>query len=319
MDKKLLSCVIPCYRSQNTILKVVDEIERTVTTREGYDYEIILVNDCSPDDVWNVISDLSQKNNHVTAINLAKNFGQHSALLAGYNHCSGDYVISLDDDGQTPANELYKLVDKADEGYDVVYASYGEVHQNLFRRLGSDFAKAMSDYMFDIPKNDNRGSSYYIARKFIIDEMIKYKNPYPYMAGLILRVTRNIGIVFVEHRDRMEGISGYSFRGLVNLWLNGFTAFSVKPLRIGSYVGFTSSLIGVLFALYIVINKLFFNPGIQTGWSSIISVIMIIGGIIMIMLGLIGEYVGRIYICINNSPQYVIKEIKSRKNHNTIN
>ncbi len=318
-NKKLLSFVIPCYRSQNTILKVVDEIEQTVATREGYNYEIILVNDCSPDDVWNVISDLSQKNSHVTAINLAKNFGQHSALLAGYNHCSGDYIISLDDDGQTPADELYKLVDKLEEGYDVVYASYGEVHQNLFRRLGSDFAKAMSDYMFDIPKNNNHGSSYYIAKKFVIEEMIKYKNPYPYMGGLVLRVTRNIGFVFVEHRNRMEGKSGYSLKGLVNLWLNGFTAFSVKPLRIGSYIGFFSSLIGVLFAIYIVINKLFFHPEIQTGWSSIVSVIMFIGGIIMIMLGLIGEYVGRIYICINNSPQYVIKDIKSQNQANKLN
>ena len=314
MDKKLLSFVIPCYRSQNTILKVVDEIERTVKTRDGYDYEIILVNDCSPDNVWSVIADLAKRNSRVTAINLAKNFGQHSALLAGYNHCSGDYVISLDDDGQTPADELYKLVDKLDEGFDVVYASYGEVHQNIIRRLGSNFAKAMSDYMFDIKGDKNHGSSYYIAKKFIIDEMIKYKNPYPYMGGLILRVTRNIGFVFVTHRDRMEGRSGYSFKGLVNLWLNGFTAFSVKPLRIGSYVGFLSSILGILYAIYIIIKKLFINPDLQTGWSSIISVVMIIGGIIMLMLGLIGEYIGRIYICINNSPQYVIKEIETQKN-----
>lgn len=314
MDKKLLSFVIPCYRSQNTILKVVDEIERTVKTRDGYDYEIILVNDCSPDNVWSVIADLARRNSRVTAINLAKNFGQHSALLAGYNHCSGDYVISLDDDGQTPADELYKLVDKLDEGFDVVYASYGEVHQNIIRRLGSNFAKAMSDYMFDIKGDKNHGSSYYIAKKFIIDEMIKYKNPYPYMGGLILRVTRNIGFVFVTHRDRMEGRSGYSFKGLVNLWLNGFTAFSVKPLRIGSYIGFLSSILGILYAIYIIIKKLFINPDLQTGWSSIISVIMIIGGIIMLMLGLIGEYIGRIYICINNSPQYVIKEIETQKN-----
>lgn len=309
-----LSFVIPCYRSQNTILKVVEEIERTVKTRDGYDYEIILVNDCSPDNVWSVIADLARRNSRVTAINLAKNFGQHSALLAGYNHCSGDYVISLDDDGQTPADELYKLVDKLDEGFDVVYASYGEVHQNIIRRLGSNFAKAMSDYMFDIKGDKNHGSSYYIAKKFIIDEMIKYKNPYPYMGGLILRVTRNIGFVFVTHRDRMEGRSGYSFKGLVNLWLNGFTAFSVKPLRIGSYVGFLSSILGILYAIYIIIKKLFINPDLQTGWSSIISVIMIIGGIIMLMLGLIGEYIGRIYICINNSPQYVIKEIETQKN-----
>ena len=315
-QKKLISFVIPCYRSQNTILKVVDEVERTVRTREDFDYEIILVNDCSPDNVWSVIADLAERNSRVTGINLAKNFGQHSALLAGYNHCRGDYVISLDDDGQTPADEMFKLVDKLEEGFDVVYASYGEVHQNLVRRLGSKFAKAMSDYMFDIKGSKDQGSSYYIARKFIIDEMVRYKNPYPYMGGLVLRVTRNIGFVFVEHRSRLEGRSGYSMKGLINLWLNGFTAFSVKPLRLGSYMGFITAAAGILFAIYTIIKKLFIEPGLQAGWSSVISVMMIIGGVIMIMLGLIGEYIGRIYICINNSPQYVIKEIRSQRPEN---
>ncbi|MBO6231127.1 MAG: glycosyltransferase family 2 protein [Ruminiclostridium sp.] len=311
MEKNtLLSFVIPCYRSQNTILKVVDEIERTVKTRDGYDYEIILVNDCSPDNVWSVISDLAKKNDHVTGIDLAKNFGQHSALLAGYNNCNGEFVISLDDDGQTPADEFYKLLDELNKGYDVVYATYGEVHQNVIRKLGSKFAKAMSDYMFDIKGEKRQGSSYYIARKFIIEEMIKYKNPYPYMAGLVLRATRNISVVPVTHRDRLEGRSGYSFKGLVNLWLNGFTAFSVKPLRLGSYVGFFTAAAGILYTIYIIIKKLFFHPEMEAGWSSTVSIMMVIGGVIMIMLGLIGEYIGRIYICINNSPQYVIREIR---------
>lgn len=313
MGTKKLSFVIPCYRSENTITKVVNEIEETVVKREGFDYEIILVNDCSPDGVWNVISKLADSDEKVTGINLSKNFGQHSALLAGYHYCTGDYVVSLDDDGQTPADEVYKLVDKLEEGYDLVYASYGEVHQNPIRRIGSKFAKAMSDYMFDIKGDKNQGSSYYIAKKFIIDELIKYENPYPYMGGLHLRVTRNMGFVFVQHRDRMEGQSGYSFKGLVNLWLNGFTAFSVKPLRLGSYTGFFFACLGFLYAIITIIRKLFITPGMEAGWSSIISVLLIIGGIIMIMLGLIGEYVGRIYICINNSPQYVIKEIKGRE------
>jgi len=315
-DKKMLSFVIPCYRSQNTVTKVVDEIEKTIVTREGFDYEIILVNDCSPDNVWSVISGLAKNNPRITGINLSKNFGQHSALLAGYKCCTGDYVISLDDDGQTPADEMYKLIDKLEEGFDVVYASYGEVKQNLIRRIGSRFAKAMSDYMFDIKGDKNQGSSYYIAKKYVIDEMINYKNPYPYMGGLILRVTRNIGFVFVSHRSRLEGKSGYSFRGLVNLWLNGFTAFSVKPLRLGSYAGFFTAACGMIFAFYVVLKKLFFSPNMEAGWSSTVSVIMIIGGIIMVMLGLIGEYIGRIYICINNSPQYVVKEIITHRKEN---
>lgn len=314
MEKeKKLSFVIPCYRSENTVLKVVDEIEKTVVTRPGFSYEIILVNDGSPDNVWDVIKNRSESDEHVIGINLAKNFGQHSALLAGYNQCTGDYIISLDDDGQTPADECYLLVDELEKGYDLVYASYGKAHQNLYRRMGSRFAKAMSDYMFDIKGDDRQGSSYYIARKFIIEEMIKYKNPYPYMAGLILRTTRNIGFVHVNHRDRLEGQSSYSLKGLISLWMNGFTAFSVKPLQIGTYVGFVFSVLGFIFAIITVIRKLFINPQMEAGWSSIISIMLVVGGIIMIMLGLIGEYVGRIYICINNSPQFVIREISGTK------
>lgn len=308
-----ISFVIPCYRSQNTIEKVVDEIRNTVLLRDGYDYEIILVNDSSPDDVWSVIKKLSGKDNKVIGINLAKNFGQHSALLAGYNHCTGDLVISLDDDGQTPAEDLYKLVDEINKGYDLVYASYPEVHQKLFRRLGSRFAKAMSDYMFDIKGDKRSGSSYFIARKFVIDEITKYKNAYPYMAGLVLRTTRNLGFVEIKQRDRIEGQSGYSLKGLISLWMNGFTAFSVKPLRIGSYTGFFFAFVGFIYAIITIIRKLFISPNMEAGWSSTISVILIVGGIIMVMLGLIGEYIGRIYICINNSPQYVIKEITNYK------
>ena len=312
MSNKKLSFVIPCYKSENTIKIVVDEITKTVATREGFDYEIILVNDCSPDNVWDSICKLVEADDNIVGINLAKNFGQHSALLAGYHQCTGDYVISLDDDGQTPADELYKLVDKLEEGFDLVYASYGETHQNIIRRMGSKFAKAMSDYMFDIKGDKNQGSSYYIARKFVIDEMIKYHNPYPYMGGLVLRVTRNIGFVFVTHRDRMEGRSGYSFKGLVNLWLNGFTAFSVKPLRIGSYIGVFFAMMGFIYAIITIIRKIFITPEMNAGWSSTISAILIVGGVIMLMLGLIGEYVGRIYICINDSPQFVIKEIRGK-------
>lgn len=308
-DVRKISFVIPCYRSENTISIVVNEVIESVGKRNGFDYEILLVNDGSPDNVWSVIESLSKNNDKIIGINLAKNFGQHSALLAGYNNCSGDLVVSLDDDGQTPIDELYTLVDELDKGFDVVCASYDEVHQNLFRKMGSKFAKAMSNYVFDLKGDDRQASSYYIAKKFIIEEMIKYTNPYPYIAGLLLRTTRNIGFVFIHQRDRYEGKSGYSFKSLVSLWLNGFTAFSVKPLQFSTYIGFFTACIGFIFAFITIIRKLFINPNIEAGWSSIIAIVLFIGGIIMIMLGMIGEYIGRIYICINNSPQFVIKQI----------
>ena len=309
-EMKKISFVIPCYRSEKTILLVVDEIERTMVKKSQLEYEIILVNDGSPDNVWEVISTKAKSSECIIGINLAKNFGQHSALMAGYNQCTGDCVVSLDDDGQTPACEVFRLIDELEKGYDVVYASYPENHQNAFRRLGSVMAKKMSDYMFDI-KDDRKGSSYFVARKFIIDEVIKYEHSYPYISGLVLRTTRNIGVVSIQHRDRINGVSGYNLKSLISLWLNGFTAFSVKPLELCAYAGFGMAGLGFVYVLYIIIKRII-TPTIVEGWSSLIAINLIVGGIIMIMLGLIGEYIGRIYICINNSPQYVIKEISKK-------
>jgi len=311
MNRKL-SFVIPCYRSENTVMTVVDEIENTVSHRPEYDYEIILVNDGSPDSVWNVISERAKADDKVIGINLSKNFGQHSALMAGYNNVSGDIVVSLDDDGQTPACDVFKLIDELDKGYDIVYAQYPETHQSWFRRLGSDFTKKVTDYLFDIKGEKRKGSSYFVAKRYLIDEMVKYKNAYPYLAGLVLRSTRNISVVNIEHRSRIEGQSGYSINKLLALWLNGFTAFSIKPLKLGTYCGFFLAALGFVFALVTIIRKLFITPMMEAGWSSIISIMLVVGGVVLIMLGLMGEYIGRIYICINKSPQYVIKDFVKR-------
>ena len=302
------SFVIPCYRSEKTITTVVDEIKSEMASkRPGDSYEIVLVNDCSPDGVWDVIEKLAETENNVIGINLAKNFGQHSALLAGYGKCSGEYVVSLDDDGQAPLDALNDLIAKMEEGYDVVYAYYHEIKQNLFRRFGSWMAGMMGKFMLDPPK-DMKGSSFYIARGFVIKEMCKYKNAYPYLVGLVLRVTRKIAWVETNHRSRLEGTSGYSFARLLGLWLNGFTAFSVKPLRVSTFLGMFFAVLGFIYAIVIVVQKCLGIIGVA-GWSSIIALMLIIGGCVLVMLGLIGEYVGRIYICINDSPQYVIKEI----------
>lgn len=306
-NRKRLSFVIPCYRSEDTITAVVDEIGETVQTREGYDYEIILVNDGSPDGVWNVIEKMAENDYHIVGINLSKNFGQQCALMAGYHHCSGDYIISLDDDGQAPASGLYALLDKLEEGYDVVYASYETHRKHWFRKLGAEFASRTSDYIFE--QKLPRGSTFYVMRKFIAQEMLHYRNPYPYPFGLVLRITRKIGLVPLEHRNRISGSSGYTLKALIFLWVNSFTAFSIKPLRIGSYCGFFLSCIGFLFAVVTILRKLFFEPNMVAGWSSIISILLIVGGMILLMLGLIGEYIGRIYICLNDSPQFVVRDI----------
>lgn len=301
-----LSYVIPCYRSSQTIGTVVEEIERTMETQSQYTYEIILVNDCSPDDLWSTLSNLAKTKPNVIAVNLAKNFGQHAALMAGYRYATGDVILSLDDDGQTPADEAMKLVDKINEGYDVVYARYKRNMESAFRRFGSWVNLKMAEYMLKKPKGIAI-QSYFAAKRFIIEEILKYEHAYPYIFGLIFRTTQNVTNVEVTHRSREVGDSGYTLTKLIGLWMNGFTAFSVKPLRIATLVGASSAFLGFAYGIWSIINK-FLDPSIPLGYSSIISLIIFFGGLIMLMLGLIGEYIGRIYICLNRSPQYVIKE-----------
>lgn len=304
--KKTVSFVIPCYRSEHTLENVVAEIHKTLKDMEQYDYEIILVNDCSPDGTWAVIRRICQENNRIRGINFAKNFGQHAALMAGLRQSSGDYVVCLDDDGQTPADEVGKLLGKLEEGYDAVYASYAHKQHSLFRNLGSKVNELMTRIMLEKPRQLYI-SSYFAVRRFVVEDMVRYENSYPYVIGLVLRATKNIINVEVSHRERQEGSSGYNLKKLLGLWFNGFTAFSVKPLRIATCIGCLSAAVGFLYGLYTIIKRMV-NPQVPMGFSSTMAAIVFFGGMIMIMLGLIGEYIGRIYISLNNSPQYVIRE-----------
>lgn len=300
-----LSFVIPCYCSEKTVPIVLDELIDSIPA--GISYEIICVNDCSPDDTFHALADYAKLHNCVSVIDLAKNVGQHNALMAGYRQSRGKIVITLEDDGQSPPAEYQKLVDALKDDMDVVYARYGLKKQALFRNLGSRFAGVMGRAMMGSPKGVE-GSSFFAAKRFVIDEITKYENPYTFVHGLILRATSKIGDVAMEHRPRTEGKSGYSFKKLVSLWLNGFTSFSVKPLRLASVVGVIVALIGFAYGIFTIIQKILF-PDILEGYSSTIAVILFIGGINMMMLGMLGEYVGRIFISINNAPQYVIKKI----------
>lgn len=305
-EMKKISFVIPCYRSEKTLIHVVAEIEDTMKSLEQYSYEVILVNDCSPDDTFGTIKKLCEEYPNVKGISLAKNFGQHSALMAGLRFSTGDYVVCLDDDGQTPADEVGKLLDKLEEGFDAVYAKYDHKQHSTFRNLGSKVNELMTRVMLGKP-SDLYISSYFAVKRFIVDDMIRYENSYPYVIGLVLRATKRITNVNVNHREREEGTSGYTLKKLLGLWFNGFTAFSVKPLRIATGLGGFSAIVGFLYGFYTIIKRLV-NPDVPMGFSSTMAAIVFFGGMIMLMLGLIGEYIGRIYICLNNSPQYVIRE-----------
>ncbi|MBQ4198359.1 MAG: glycosyltransferase family 2 protein [Kiritimatiellae bacterium] len=301
-----LSFVIPCYRSEKTIAAVVGEIKSVVETRKEYDYEIVMVSDHSPDNVYNVIEAMCRCDpQHLKGLELARNFGQQSALMAGYAASGGDVIISLDDDGQSPVDAIYSLVDRLREDADVVIGSYEAKKHNVFRNLGSWVNSLMTTWLLDKPM-DIQMTSFFAMRRFVADAVLSYEGPYPYLGGLLFRVTRNIVNVPVKHRARAEGASGYTFAKLLGLWLNGFTAFSVKPLRLASWAGFICAAMGFFYGFWTVINKLFINNDAPIGYSSVMSAVLFIGGTIMLILGLIGEYIGRIYISINKSPQYVI-------------
>ncbi len=246
--KTLVSFVIPCYRSAHTLPGVIDEIKGTMKKLNAYDYEVVLINDCSPDDTFEIIKGLCKENDNITGINLAKNFGQHSALMAGFHYVKGDIVICLDDDGQTPADEAGKLIERIEQGADVVYAKYNHKHHSGFRNWGSHVNELMTRVMLGKPK-ELYISSYFAARKFIVEEMKRYTYAYPYVIGLVLRSTKNIVNAEVEHRDRIEGTSGYTIGKLFTLWFNGFTAFSVKPLRIATVTGAVCALAGFLYGI----------------------------------------------------------------------
>lgn len=301
-----ISFVIPCYRSEHTIEAVVAEIMDTMEGLAAYDYDIFLVNDCSPDNTFAVIKRICEKHDNVTGISLAKNFGQHAALMAGLRKSDGDIVVCLDDDGQTPADEVGSLIDAVEQGSDVVYASYDSKQHSAFRNFGSHINDIMTRVMLGKPK-ELQLTSYFAAKRFVVDSMLQYEQSYPYVIGLVLRATKNITNVPVKHRKREVGSSGYTMRKLLSLWFNGFTAFSIFPLRIATAAGAFFAAAGFLYGIYTIIKRLV-NPAVPMGFSSLMAAIVFFGGMLMIMLGLIGEYIGRIYICINRSPQYVIRE-----------
>ncbi len=310
---KTVSFVIPCYRSGETLPGVIGEIKEKMEHMAGYTYEVILVNDCSPDQTFETIRKLCRENSNITGINLAKNFGQHSALMAGFHYAKGDVIVCLDDDGQTPADEADKLIRAVEDGADVAYAKYSHKHHSGFRNWGSHINELMTRVMLGKPK-ELYVSSYFAAKRFVIDEVVQYEYAYPYVIGLVLRTTKNIVNVEVTHRDRWAGESGYTIGKLLSLWFNGFTAFSVKPLRIATVSGAVCAGVGFLYGIYTIIKKIFINPpGLVTGFSALMSVLVFMGGMLMLMMGIVGEYIGRMYISMNKSPQYVIREVVSKE------
>lgn len=301
-----ISIVIPVYNAEATIGRLVRTLLTEFTVHR---LQVVLVNDGSRDDSHHVCLDLCRDHPQtVTYLKLAKNFGEHNAVMAGLHHASGDYVVIMDDDFQNPPEEVGKLVAEAKRGgFDVVYTTFSEKRHATWRNLGSAFTDRAAVWLLEKPR-ELYLSSFKCLSRFLVEQVLAYRGPSPYLDGLILRATRNIGTVTVEHRERAVGQSGYTLRKLIRLWLAMFVNFSVLPLRFSAVLGFCISGFGLLMGVWSFLEKLF-SPRVPTGWPMLYITVAIFSGIQLVMLGLLGEYVGRVLLEVNRTPQFVVREI----------
>ncbi len=302
-----LSFVVPLYFSADTIRPLVKTIE-TLLVEGGH--ELILVNDGSGDATLAVCRELVREARiPITLINHSRNFGEHNAVLTGYRHARGGHVVNIDDDGQNPPAEAVRLWQYArDQGLDAAYGCYSTKKHSLWRNLGSAFTNRMSDHMLDKPAGFYL-SSFRCVSAFIAKEISAHAGPYPYIDGLILQVTQNIGSLEVRHEERHAGESGYTLRRLLRLWVSTFVNFSIMPLRLATLLGLVMALAG-LFGLVIVFYLYWTGHGPAYGWGSLMAALLLLSGTQLVMLGLIGEYIGRMYLAVNRRPQSVVRNVE---------
>ena len=303
----IVSVAIPCYKSSKTIRNVVDEIRKEFSLRSDYDYQIILVNDYPFDSTFNEIRGLCKEDKKIVGINLSKNYGQTSAKMAAINYCKGDVLVYMDDDGQHPTEHIFDLVEKVLEGYDAVYAYFAQKKHNKFKQITSNINSKILEINGSKPKGIHISSFYAISR-FAVDSYKEYKSPFPSMGGFLNSIAGKSTEIELPHRPRLQGSSNYTLKKLLKLWFTGFTNFSIVPLRIITVLGIIVSVIGVVSGIAVVIHKLIV-PTLSAGYTSTIAVLLFLGGLILFVLGFIGEYIGRIYMTVSNLQQYRIREI----------
>ncbi|AUP81065.1 glycosyltransferase family 2 protein [Flavivirga eckloniae] len=309
--KEAVSIVIPVYNGEKSITNLVAHLIAKLSP--SYRLEIVLVNDCSKDNSEAVCVSVYQKHTDVVKfLSLSKNVGEHNAVMAGLNHITGNYVVIMDDDFQNPVSEVIKLIEHAIiTQNDVVYSYYDKKEHSFFRNLGSRFNDKMATILLKKPK-DLYLSSFKVMNKFLVEEIIKYNLPFPYIDGLILRTTNNIGKLKVKHDKRTNGPSNYTLKKLVALWMNMFTNFSILPLRVSMVIGFVFSLFGFGYGLFAIIEKLY-NPDLPVGYTALIVLVSIFSGIQLMALGMVGEYLGRMFMSQNKKPQYSIRKIYTKQ------
>jgi glycosyltransferase involved in cell wall biosynthesis len=301
-----LSIVVPVYNGATSVPMLVEALAK-LDVPGGH--EIVLVNDCSPDNSLDVCRDLCRQNSvALTVVNLARNFGEHNAVMAGLSQARGEYIINMDDDLQNPPEEVVRLWRYAkDSAYDVVYTYYADKQHAAWRNLGSRFTNWCADQLLDKPKGLYL-SSFRCMSAFVAHNILEHTGPFPYVDGLIMQVTQKIGRLQVQHLARAEGRSNYTLRRLVRLFMSMFLNFSVMPLRIGTLVGFVMAGLGLLVFLVILIEAL--GGRTPQGYASVMAAILLLAGVQLIMLGLVGEYLGRLFLTVNRKPQFIVRDVQ---------
>lgn len=300
-----LSVIIPVYNSESSISPLLERLDAAL---KGSSYEVILINDGSKDSSEEVCTRLAQEKTVVKFISLRRNFGEFNAVMCGLNHAIGEYCIMIDDDFQNPPEEILKLIDTAVSGkYGVVYTYYDKKEHALYRNLGSWFVNWITGYLLNKPK-DLYLSSFKLIRKDVVKELIKYTGPYPYIDGLIFRVTSNIGKVKVSHNKREEGHSNYTPRKLVSLFLNILFCYSALPIRLFFPIGLGLVGLGAFFLLFLF-GQWVIGPEDPKSWQVVTATLLFIGGIQCTLLSVLGEYIGKSFMAQSGQPQFVIKKI----------
>ena len=299
-----VSVVVPVFNSEATLAALVERLVASLATR--YELEIVLVNDGSSDASGEVCRELAARHRFVRFVDLSRNFGEHNAVMAGLRYASGDCAVIIDDDFQNPPEEVAALVEELALGYDVVFSRYETKRHGPFRNFGSFVNNAAATVL--LKKDwDLYLSSFKAINRFLIDEITRYEGPYPYVDGLILRVTRNIGTRTVRHDERSQGRSNYTTARLLRLWLNMFTNFSILPLRAASVAGLVFAATGLVLAVAFALERLE-HPELPAGWASIAVILLVVSGVQLFALGMIGEYLGRLFMKDNGSPMFVARE-----------
>ncbi|HEX3863295.1 MAG TPA: glycosyltransferase family 2 protein [Stellaceae bacterium] len=300
-----LSIVVPVYNGAASVGELVTALE-ALEIAGGH--EIVLVNDGSPDNSRAVCRRLvEQARVPITFVDLSRNYGEHNAVMAGLRHASGAHVITMDDDLQNPPEEVERLLAFAQEsGREVIYTYYDEKQHAGWRNLGSQFTNWVAGFVLDKPKSFYL-SSFRCMSAFVVREITRYDGPFPYVDGLILQVTQDIDRLLVRHLPRAVGRSNYTMRRLLRLWLSMFVNFSVMPLRLSTLTGFALSLAGAAGSIMTITEALFFDP--PAGWASLMAALLLLSGVQLVILGLVGEYLGRLYLTANRKPQSVVRTV----------